>query len=215
MIAVIRTIPYLVFFYVIPLLGVPERILHWQILVLMAACGVIFLTQPPIDLRAAAKKPGPDRYSVFAILAGGAVSQIVPVVEWGYFRDAELTSGDWIWVGLGGAMLVIALGFRIWSIRMLGTAFTSVVETSENQRIVTSGPYSLVRHPSYLGALVATMGIAIFLRAWFGAVVAAAAMTLAYFYRINVEEKELVRAFGDAYVEFQGRTKSRLLPGIW
>ena len=148
MIAVLRVIPHLVLFYIVPLLGVPARILHWQILVLMVFCVLMFLTQPSIDLREAARKPGPDRFSVFVILGAGAASQVVPVVEWGYFRNATLTSRDWIWVGLGGALMLAALGFRIGSIRTLGKAFTSTVETSEEQQIITSDPYALVRHPS-------------------------------------------------------------------
>ena len=81
-------------------------------------------------------------------------------------------------------------------------------------RLVRKGPYRLVRHPSYLGAFMATLGCAILLQSWLGLFLAAAMMLLAYSIRIKVEEEALVKAFGEQYVAFQQEAK-KMIPFVW
>jgi protein-S-isoprenylcysteine O-methyltransferase Ste14 len=69
-----------------------------------------------------------------------------------------------------------------------------------------SGPYAIVRHPSYLGALVAIIGSGIFLNAPIGTALAAVFMSMAYWARLKAEEEVLSRTFGDEYEEYRKAT---------
>jgi protein-S-isoprenylcysteine O-methyltransferase Ste14 len=82
----------------------------------------------------------------------------------------------------------------------------------EARQLVTRGPYSLVRHPLYLGEMVATAGLAIqYLMPW--AFVVLAAHCLFQFERMKNEERVLIEAFPE-YKDYMART-ARLLPGLY
>jgi protein-S-isoprenylcysteine O-methyltransferase Ste14 len=71
-----------------------------------------------------------------------------------------------------------------------------------------------VRHPSYTGMLVITVGFGIAFASWLSLVLCAVLPLLALLRRIKVEESELVRVLGEPYRAYSARTK-RLVPGIW
>ena len=114
-----------------------------------------------------------------------------------------------------GLLLMIVGAFLLsWARRVIRGQFSGHVRIQEGHQLVQSGPYQFVRHPGYLGYLLIVFGIAV----GFSSLSAAASMVLlllpGLIYRINVEEKMLVEAFGQDYLQYAGRTK-RLLPGIW
>ena len=114
-----------------------------------------------------------------------------------------------------GLLLMIAGVFLLsWARRVIRGQFSGHVRIQEGHQLVQSGPYQFVRHPGYLGYLLIVFGIAV----GFSSLSAAASMVMlllpGLIYRINVEEKMLVEAFGQDYLQYAGRTK-RLLPGIW
>jgi hypothetical protein len=76
----------------------------------------------------------------------------------------------------------------------------------------TTGPYALVRHPMYTGALVMLLGIPISLGSWWGLLVIAA-MIPALIWRLIDEEKFLARNL-PGYVEYQKKVRYRLIPLI-
>ncbi len=104
--------------------------------------------------------------------------------------------------------------FRVWCIRTLGNYFTATVQTQANQKVITTGAYSIIRHPSYLGAYLAVVGSSVLLYAYWGIVFSIIIMFLAYWYRIKVEEETLVNEFGDEYRSYQKRT-NRLFPFVY
>jgi len=106
------------------------------------------------------------------------------------------------------------LGLRWWSIIHLGRFFTVNVAIAQDHRIVDDGPYRLLRHPSYTGALVAFCGLALMLSNWLSAIVLLVPITTLFFWRISIEEKALSAAFGAAYEAYKARTK-RLIPFIY
>ena len=60
---------------------------------------------------------------------------------------------------LGIALMLAGIAIRQWSIAVLGRFFSGVIGVQEGQKVVESGPYRLVRHPSYSGALLIMVGI--------------------------------------------------------
>lgn len=110
--------------------------------------------------------------------------------------------------------IVIGLIFRVWAIRQLGNHFTATVQILDGHQLITSGPYQLIRHPSYLGAFMAFVGIGLLLNAFWGGIVSGTAMSTAYYFRIIAEEKTLIQYFGSDYLKYKEQTKM-LIPCVW
>jgi protein-S-isoprenylcysteine O-methyltransferase len=111
------------------------------------------------------------------------------------------------------ALLVAGLAVRWWAIITLGRYFTSDVATQRQQPVVRTGPYRFARHPSYSGALIAFLGIGVFMSDWLSVVVLLLPITLAIFNRVRIEERALLAALGAPYADYCARVK-RLIPGI-
>ena len=112
------------------------------------------------------------------------------------------------------ALFAAGLGLRWWSILTLGRLFTVDVAIHADHHLVTTGPYRLVRHPSYTGLVLLFVAIAINYQHWGALIVVLAPILQALLYRIRVEEEALVAAFGPAYTEYRRTTKA-LLPGLY
>jgi protein-S-isoprenylcysteine O-methyltransferase Ste14 len=85
-----------------------------------------------------------------------------------------------------------------------GTKETSlkVAETHRSEKIVTTGVYSIVRHPQYVGGLLAHVGISFLLSAWYSLL--ATPLMFAIIYLISrKEEEELIKEFGKEYEKYK------------
>jgi protein-S-isoprenylcysteine O-methyltransferase Ste14 len=136
------------------------------------------------------------------VAIGFALASAVPA--------AAFTSGRAPLFYLGIALMVAGLALRWYAIRVLGKWFTYTVATRPDQHVVEAGPYRLIRHPSYTGALLTVLGVLVCMTnplAFLGMLPPLAG----YAYRIRVEERVLVRSLGEPYRSYMQRTK-RLLP---
>lgn len=87
------------------------------------------------------------------------------------------------------------------------------LQREREQHVVTSGPYRLVRHPGYVGALLIFAGLALALASWW-ALIPAAWASAVLIVRTSREDALLQREL-DGYADHARRTRFRLLPGIW
>lgn len=87
-----------------------------------------------------------------------------------------------------------------------------VAETHRTEKIVTKGVYSVIRHPQYLGGLLAHVGITVLLSAWYSLLVTPLMIILVYLIS-RKEEEELVREFGKEYEDYKKRVPM-LLPKL-
>jgi protein-S-isoprenylcysteine O-methyltransferase Ste14 len=85
-----------------------------------------------------------------------------------------------------------------------------VAETHRTESIVFTGCYSIVRHPQYLGGLLAHIGISILLSASYSILVTPLMGILVYLIS-RKEEKELIREFGKEYEEYKKRVPMLIL----
>ena len=200
-------------FYLVPLLGNPGLILDPRILTLIVAALVLLLTQPALSTKEARGRRADDRYSVLIIMGVTALVQIISVLEWAY-ADAGLFSGGKILTTLAATLLLMGILLRLWAIRELGRFFTATVYIAEDQQIITSGPFTIVRHPSYLGAYLAVIGSALLLGSFWGTLLGLVGLFGAYHHRIAAEEKAMLGAFGESYRAYQTRTQ-RMIPFVW
>jgi len=126
--------------------------------------------------------------------------------------------GFWVLDGDGvrwlGVVLFAAGGaLRLWPVFVLGHRFSGLVAIQPGHRLVTSGVYGVIRHPSYLGLLVNSLGWALAFRSVVG-VLLAALLIPPLVARIRAEERLLCTQFGDEYDAYCRRT-SRLVPGFY
>ena len=115
-----------------------------------------------------------------------------------------------------GGVLLFTLGLLLrWgSILYLGRLFTVDVAVAADHRVVDTGPYALIRHPSYAGALMAFAGYGICLLNAASLLLLVVPITCAFLRRMDVEEQALVAALGADYASYQKRTK-RLVPFVY
>ncbi len=120
--------------------------------------------------------------------------------------------GDSIrWVGV--ALLTGGGALRIWPVYVLGNRFSGLVAIQHEHKLVTSGVYSVIRNPSYLGLLVSTLGWALAFRSLVG-VMLAAMMIPPLVARMGAEERLLHAHFGSEYEAYCKRTW-RLIPRVY
>ncbi len=120
--------------------------------------------------------------------------------------------GDAIrWVGI--ILFAVGGGLRLWPVFVLGHRFSGLVAIQPGHALVTSGIYSVIRHPSYLGLLLNSLGWALAFRSGVG-VILTALLIPPLLARIGAEERLLLSHFGNEYEAYRART-SRLIPGIF
>jgi protein-S-isoprenylcysteine O-methyltransferase Ste14 len=113
-----------------------------------------------------------------------------------------------------GAVLFAAGGaLRIWPVFVLGPRFSGLVAIQRGHRLVTTGVYRVIRHPSYLGLLVNSLGWGLAFRSGVG-VLLTALLLPPLVSRIRAEEILLRAQFGAEYEAYCART-SRLIPRLY
>ena len=116
------------------------------------------------------------------------------------------------WVGT--SLMAGGIFLRYWTVSVLGRHFTNEITILEDHRIITQGPFHLIRHPSYSGSLAFQVGAGLASCSPYALAVAFLMVLLAYPARIKREEKILVEEFGDEYRDYQERTH-RLIPFLY
>ena len=110
--------------------------------------------------------------------------------------------------------LLMGLGFVIVFLTFRANSFTAgTIELAEGQRLVDSGPYAVVRHPLYAGALVMFVGIPLALGSWWG-LAPAAAIVPVLVWRLTREEAFLAAHLA-GYGDYRTRVRYRLAPAVW
>jgi protein-S-isoprenylcysteine O-methyltransferase len=140
------------------------------------------------------------------------VTNLVGIVCLRLFPAASFGTFVTSWVGL--ALLLAGLSLRWWSIIHLGRFFTPDVVVTADHRVIDSGPYRLIRHPSYTGVLLIITGVALCFGNFASVLVLAVPNFALLMQRMHIEEAALSRGLGESYRLYMSRTK-RLIPGIY
>ncbi len=126
--------------------------------------------------------------------------------------DFAVIDGDAMrWTGV--ALYALGGALRLAPVFILAERFSGLVAIQPGHRLVTTGLYGVIRHPSYLGMIVLSLGWALAFRSALGAALVAA-MLIPVVARIKAEERLLGHYFGAAYETYRARTW-RLVPGLW
>ena len=144
-------------------------------------------------------------FAVIGLLAAWLPAYSERIEFWTFGGDAVR------WLGV----LLFALGgaLRLWPVFVLGHRFSGLVAIQKGHRLVTTGIYSRIRNPSYLGLLISSLGWVLAFRSGVG-VLLTAMLIPPLIARMKAEEKLLQTQFGADYDVYRART-SRLIPGIY
>jgi len=112
------------------------------------------------------------------------------------------------------ADVMILLGYAIFVRVILENRYLSrVVKVTPGQKVVTTGPYAVVRHPMYVGILLIYFFTPLALGSWW-ALIPIALSVLVFPFRIRNEESVLLRELA-GFREYSRKVRFRLIPGIW
>lgn len=141
----------------------------------------------------------------FAVNCGVVVS---------FQRIGYFGKGSRIFPIAGLVFIVCGLIIRWLAIFSLKHQFTVDVSITKDHRIISKGVYRFVRHPAYAGSLLSFFGLGLFFANYLSMLVIFVPICSAFLYRIHVEEKTLIGAFGDEYLNYCRSTR-RLIPGVF
>jgi len=106
------------------------------------------------------------------------------------------------------------VALRSWAVRTLGRYFLPVVAVRADQQVVRHGPYRLIRHPTYSGALLTLLGLGLTLTNWAALITLLGCALAGLTYRVRIEEQALLQALGQPYREYMTQT-TRYVPFLF
>ncbi len=166
-----------------------------------------------IRLRSKNQSTATDRGSLRLIWRVIAISMICAIVAANTYPAAYFGGNNALyWIGF--AIYVFGIGLRWYSIRYLGKFFTVDVNVASDQRVVDTGPYRFIRHPSYTGNVLAFLGLGLCIANAATLMLMVIPITAVFIYRIQIEERALQAGLGEPYRQYMQRTK-RLIPYVY
>ena len=145
----------------------------------------------------------------------------VLVIWHGWLVLMAFDARRWSWshmpeaLNVAGAAL-IAIGFYLVWLTFRENSFAAPVikiQDERGHRVISTGPYRIVRHPMYAGAIVYLVGIPLLLGSWLGLLIMPLIIG-GLMLRISIEETALREGL-PGYTDYTGRVRYRLLPGVW
>ncbi len=118
-----------------------------------------------------------------------------------------------LWLVVAGDLLVVLGFYIVFRVFCVNSFTAATVEVTEQQTVVSTGPYAFVRHPMYSGALTMLLGTPLALASWWGLVVFVLMVAIIVI-RLFDEEKLLLVSL-PGYAEYVARVKCRLIPSLW
>jgi protein-S-isoprenylcysteine O-methyltransferase Ste14 len=196
-------------------------IYYWQAWIFLIAffVPVIAITlylmrhDPKLLARRIAAGPGAEKEKEQKIIQFFAALAFVAVfIASGLDYHLVSSSIPWEVVLVGDALVV--RGLLIVFLVFKENSFTSAtIEVGAEQKVISTGPYALVRHPMYAGAVVMLLGVPLALGSWWG-FLPVLLLVMAIVLRLIDEEKFLIKNLS-GYSEYRKKVKYRLVPFIW
>ena len=120
----------------------------------------------------------------------------------------------WGLQALGFAMLLFSSGFILWVMHENSFAAPVIrLQTERGHRVISTGPYAIVRHPMYSGTVLFFVGAPLLLGSWWG-VAMSPLLALLFAGRIVIEERALTAGL-PGYADYTAQVRYRLVPGVW
>jgi protein-S-isoprenylcysteine O-methyltransferase Ste14 len=162
------------------------------------------------NLSAGVREARGNRWVILVFVTIGFLNGFLPAYT--DRRELWTIDGDTIrWIGV--ALFAAGGALRIWPVFVLRERFSGLVAIQPVHTLVTGGIYGVIRHPSYLGLLINSLGWSLAFRSGVG-IILTALLIPPLLARISAEENLLYSQFGDNYNAYHSHTW-RLIPGIY
>ena len=112
-----------------------------------------------------------------------------------------------------GDLLIVVAYLDFYFVFRENTYSASTIQIAEDQKVISTGPYAIVRHPMYSGALLLMLGIPLALGSWWGLLMLVLAVA-GILWRLVDEERFLARNL-TGYADYTNAVQYRLIPFIW
>jgi len=188
---------------------------HWRLIFWASYCAWAILELKLIrrDARRPVQGESSDRsrYALMALIPTGLIAAFLAP---GMVPQARIALAPQPTFYVAIACIWLGIALRLWAISTLGRFFRMSVVMQTNHQLIQSGPYRVLRHPSYTGALITMAGIGLAIGNWLAMLACVGCMLIAFAARIIVEESALAERFGAEFAEHKRRTWA-VVPFIW
>jgi protein-S-isoprenylcysteine O-methyltransferase Ste14 len=163
-------------------------------------------------------KAGQTRWSRFAAIRVGIILVVLLLLRLRALKAPSASSSPWsptndAWLqGIGLTVFLLGLALAIWARVYIGRNWGMPMSQKVDPELVTTGPYSSVRHPIYSGMILAMIGTTIAVSLYW--LVAVVFLGGYFLYSAVVEERSMAGLFPDSYPEYKRSTKM-LIPFIF
>ncbi|MBV8138902.1 MAG: isoprenylcysteine carboxylmethyltransferase family protein [Deltaproteobacteria bacterium] len=175
---------------------------------------ILFISKDPILLenRTRAGPTAEQRTIQKIIVLCAGLPAIAAFVVPGLDRRLGWSNVPWWLSILGDILIIVAMSmvFRVFKENSFGSA---TVEVAKGQRVISTGPYAVVRNPMYANAAVYFIGMSLALGSYWG-LIASALTILGLVWRLFDEEKFLAKNL-PGYAEYCAKVRWHLIPGIF
>jgi protein-S-isoprenylcysteine O-methyltransferase Ste14 len=117
------------------------------------------------------------------------------------------------WLSLIGNFLIIVAMWVVYRVFKENSYGSATVEVMQDQEVISTGPYAIVRHPMYSSAALYFIGMSLALGSYWG-LIPAILMTLGFVWRLFDEEKFLAQNL-TGYRDYSAKVRWHLIPGIF
>ena len=154
-----------------------------------------------------------DNGSLKVIMAGMWTALLI-AYPLAFVKAWSFPQGWWTLLFVAGVLMIL-LGslLRRYCFRTLGEFFTGDVKARADQPVISSGPYRLVRHPSYTAGMMMFIGIGLALGSWLSLAILTIATVATYSYRVMIEERALIDTIGEPYKAYM-KERKRFIPFV-
>ena len=166
------------------------------------------------NLRGGAQE-GTKKWDYFFLLIYFFTSLIlVPLVagfDVGRFQWSYL---DFHFMIIGIILYILSFALVLWAM-LVNQHFEGTVRIQEDRghKVVSTGPYKIVRHPGYVGMILGSFSPSFIVGSFFS-LIPVVVIIITVIFRTHFEDK-LLRAELEGYLDYANKTKYRLIPGIW
>jgi len=116
---------------------------------------------------------------------------------------------------IGVPLIIVGVIIRCTAVITLKKAFTLSVQTTNEQNLIKTGLYYVIRNPAYTGSIISLLGVAFAYCHILGVIAVIIICFVCYGIRINIEEKALKAQFKEEFEQYCNQTKYRLIPRIY
>jgi protein-S-isoprenylcysteine O-methyltransferase Ste14 len=155
-----------------------------------------------------AEKEKTQKIIIFFAMVGFIALIVFPALD---HRNAWSSVPSYVSIA-GDALILLGFLFTVFVLKENSYA-ASTIQIVEGQKVITTGPYAVVRHPMYAGALVMLVGVPLALDSWWGLFLVS--LMLPVLILRLLDEETFLHKNLPGYTEYSKKVRYRLVPFLW